>query len=233
MAHLSCVGETREGLTEILDRFEAAGIENVLALRGDPPRGEAEFQAPDGGLSAPRSSPSSSPVRYDFTLGGACFPEVHPDAPNLEADLAYLKTKVEAGAELPDHPALLRQPPLLRVRRRRPRGGHRRSDHPRRHPDRQLRAGGAICDLCHASIPAELSSAMETLGGDEEAEARWGSPTPPASAMSSSHAGRARHPLLRAQPGPGDPCGAERPRRRRGRGSAPQSPPPSPQMAID
>ena len=39
MAHLSCVGETREGLTEILDRFEAAGIENVLALRGDPPRG--------------------------------------------------------------------------------------------------------------------------------------------------------------------------------------------------
>ncbi len=43
MAHLSCVGETREGLTEILDRFEAAGIQNVLALRGDPPRGEAEF----------------------------------------------------------------------------------------------------------------------------------------------------------------------------------------------
>ena len=52
MAHLSCVGETREGLTEILDRFEARGIENVLALRGDPPRGEAEFQAPEGGLSS-------------------------------------------------------------------------------------------------------------------------------------------------------------------------------------
>src|SRR3954447_16487157 len=52
MAHLSCVGETREGLTEILDRFEAAGVENVLALRGDPPRGEGEFAAPEGGLSS-------------------------------------------------------------------------------------------------------------------------------------------------------------------------------------
>ena len=52
MAHLSCVGETTQGLVEILDRFEAGGIENVLALRGDPPRGEAEFKRPEGGLDS-------------------------------------------------------------------------------------------------------------------------------------------------------------------------------------
>ena len=98
MAHLSCVGETREGLTEILDRFEDAGIENVLALRGDPPRGEAEFRAPDGGLSSAAELAGFISERYDFAIGGACFPEVHPEAPSLEADLAYLKTKVEAGA---------------------------------------------------------------------------------------------------------------------------------------
>src|SRR5205085_7241722 len=45
MAHLSCVGETQDGLVEILDRFEAAGIENILALRGDPPRGATEFES--------------------------------------------------------------------------------------------------------------------------------------------------------------------------------------------
>ena len=100
---------------EILDRFEAAGIENVLALRGDPPRGEAEFRAPDGGLSSAAELAAFISERYGFAIGGACFPEVHPEAASLEADLAYLKTKVDGRGALPDHPALLRQPGLLRA----------------------------------------------------------------------------------------------------------------------
>ena len=52
MAHLSCVGETRDGLASILDRFAAIGIENVLALRGDPPRGQRDFEPPEDGLSS-------------------------------------------------------------------------------------------------------------------------------------------------------------------------------------
>ena len=52
MAHLSCVGETGRGLREILDRIAEAGIENVLALRGDPPRGETDFVQPEGGLGS-------------------------------------------------------------------------------------------------------------------------------------------------------------------------------------
>ncbi len=52
MAHLSCVGETVEGLREILDQVEALGIENILALRGDPPRGEEDFVQPEGGLGS-------------------------------------------------------------------------------------------------------------------------------------------------------------------------------------
>ena len=118
MAHLSCVGETAEGLVEILDRFEAAGIENVLALRGDPPRGETEFKRPEGGLDCAAELAAFISERYEFAIGGACFPEVHPEAPSLEADLAYLKTKVDVGRQLPDHPALLRQPRLLRLRAR-------------------------------------------------------------------------------------------------------------------
>src|SRR5690349_12174909 len=52
MAHLSCVGETREGLAATLGQIEAAGIENVFALRGDPPRGEGDFVQPEGGLGS-------------------------------------------------------------------------------------------------------------------------------------------------------------------------------------
>ncbi len=98
MAHLSCVGETTEGLGETLDRIAAAGIENVFALRGDPPRGQEDFVQPEGGLGSAAELAAFIGSRWDFTVGGACFPEVHPEAPDLETDLAYLKTKVEAGA---------------------------------------------------------------------------------------------------------------------------------------
>ena len=99
MAHLSCVGETREGLAEILDRFAATGVENVLALRGDPPKRRGRLRAARGrARQRGRADRASSRDDYEFTIGGACFPEVHPEAPSLEQDLAYLKTKVDAGA---------------------------------------------------------------------------------------------------------------------------------------
>src|SRR5437660_654008 len=98
MAHLSCVGEPVSRVREIIQEIQAAGIENILALRGDPPRGETEWQPHPEGL---RSSPELIELvagDYDFCIGGACFPEVHPEAPDLEHDLAFCKRKVEAGA---------------------------------------------------------------------------------------------------------------------------------------
>ena len=98
MAHLSCVGETQGGLATILERFAGLGVENVLALRGDPPRGETEFTPPPDGLSSAAELTGFITDRHEFAIGGACFPEVHPEAESLEADLDYLKTKVDAGA---------------------------------------------------------------------------------------------------------------------------------------
>ena len=96
MAHLSCVGEPVSRLQEILDEIGAAGIENVLALRGDPPRGETEWRPHPEGL---RSSPELIElVAPGFCVGGACFPEVHPKAPDLQHDLVFTKKKVDAGA---------------------------------------------------------------------------------------------------------------------------------------
>jgi methylenetetrahydrofolate reductase (NADH) len=98
MAHLSCVGATEERLREILDQIEEAGIENVLALRGDPPRGETDWKPTPGGLSYSTQLATLISQNYGFTVGAACFPEVHPEAESLESDLRFLKEKVQAGA---------------------------------------------------------------------------------------------------------------------------------------
>jgi methylenetetrahydrofolate reductase (NADPH) len=98
MAHLSCVGEPVERLREILDGIQAAGIENVLALRGDPPQGRDEWEATAGGLTYSRELIELIRDEYDFTIGAACFPEVHIHAASAEDDLRYAKEKVDAGA---------------------------------------------------------------------------------------------------------------------------------------
>jgi methylenetetrahydrofolate reductase (NADPH) len=98
MAHLSCVGTTREELVGILDDIAGGGIDNVLALRGDPPRGESEWQPHPGGLKYSTELATLISSGYPFGIGAACFPEVHPDAPDLAHDLHFLRQKVEAGA---------------------------------------------------------------------------------------------------------------------------------------
>src|ERR687898_2557808 len=91
MAHLSCVGETRDGLVQILGRIEDAGLDNVLALRGDPPRGEPAFRMPEGGLSSSPELAAFISERHAFAIGGGGFPLSQPRAADLEADLGLLE----------------------------------------------------------------------------------------------------------------------------------------------
>jgi methylenetetrahydrofolate reductase (NADPH) len=98
MAHLSCVGTTEEELREILDEVRDAGIDNVLALRGDPPQGETEWRPHPGGLHYSTELAALIREHYDVCIGAACFPEVHPEAVDLAHDLKFLKEKVTAGA---------------------------------------------------------------------------------------------------------------------------------------
>jgi methylenetetrahydrofolate reductase (NADPH) len=97
MAHLSCVGASRDQLYEILDAIQSAGIENVLALRGDPPRGETEWRPHPEGLRYSTELAELVSSRYSFCVGAAAFPEIHPDAPDLAHDLRFLRQKVDAG----------------------------------------------------------------------------------------------------------------------------------------
>jgi methylenetetrahydrofolate reductase (NADPH) len=174
MAHLSCVGETTDGLVEVLDRFDAVGIENILALRGDPPRGEAEFQQPEGGLGSAAELAAFISERYDFAIGGACFPEVHPEAPSLEADLAYLKTKVQAGARFLITQLFFDNRIYFEFVDAARDAGIDIPIIPGVIPIASYGQVARMCELCDASIPAELSDAMEALGGDREAEALLG-----------------------------------------------------------
>ena len=98
MAHFTCVGATVAELRETLDIMRDAGINNVLALRGDPPPGETEWTATEGGLEYSRELIELIRDEYDFTIGAACFPEVHIHAESAESDLRYCKEKVDAGA---------------------------------------------------------------------------------------------------------------------------------------
>jgi methylenetetrahydrofolate reductase (NADPH) len=98
MAHFSLVGQSVDDLRRQLDEIAEAGIDNVLALRGDPPQGETEWIAHPEGLEYSVELIEILKAEYDFCVGAACFPEVHPDAPSAEEDMKYLKRKVDAGA---------------------------------------------------------------------------------------------------------------------------------------
>jgi methylenetetrahydrofolate reductase (NADPH) len=99
MAHFTCVGATVAQLRGTLDEMQAAGIDNVLALRGDPPAGEEAWIKTDGGLEYSRELVELISGGYPFAIGAACFPETHIHATSPEADLEHLVEKVDAGVD--------------------------------------------------------------------------------------------------------------------------------------
>ncbi len=100
MAHFTCVNATREELRATLDRMREAGVENVLALRGDPPAGQERWTKTDGGLEFSRELVELIRSEYpEFVVGGAAFPETHIHATSPEDDIRFLKTKVDAGMQ--------------------------------------------------------------------------------------------------------------------------------------
>lgn len=97
LAHLTCVSSTRPQIQEILADLKSRGIKNILALRGDIPK-DSEFPLPDGYRYA--SELTEDIKKFGgFCVGGACYPECHPDCSDLDEDIDNLKRKVDAGAD--------------------------------------------------------------------------------------------------------------------------------------
>jgi len=98
MAHLTCVGHSRDEIDGILDQLERAGISTLMALRGDPPKGQTEFTAHPDGFRFANELIAHVASRGGFRMGCAFYPEVHPEALSAQADLENLRKKQEAGA---------------------------------------------------------------------------------------------------------------------------------------
>ncbi len=99
MAHLTCVGQNKEEIIEVLKRLEAEGVENIIALRGDPPRGSTEFVPMEGGFEHATDLLHHIKSNFNFGVAAACYPEGHTESVDLDTDLKYVKQKVENGAD--------------------------------------------------------------------------------------------------------------------------------------
>ena len=99
--HLTCVGSTIDQLKNYLDSAKAIGVDFIVALRGDPPKGETEFKQTEGGLRYANELVGLLRKEYpNFGIAVAGYPEVHQEAPSAEVDLENLKRKVDAGADI-------------------------------------------------------------------------------------------------------------------------------------
>ncbi len=100
VSHLTCVESTQEDILKILTRYTDNGIENILALRGDPPVGFCTWSAPPNGFAHASDLVTFIKKHFPFiSIGVAGFPEGHPETPNRLKEIDYLKAKVDSGAD--------------------------------------------------------------------------------------------------------------------------------------
>jgi methylenetetrahydrofolate reductase (NADPH) len=174
MAHLSCVGEPTGRLLAILRELEEAGIDNVLLLRGDPPRGQAEWTPHPGGLRYSTELIRLVADNFDFCIGAAAFPEVHPEATDAAADLRFLREKVDAGASFLITQLFFDNELYFRFVDEARGAGIEVPIVPGIMPITSYRQIHTITGMCGASIPAELEAQLAGRADDPEAVAELG-----------------------------------------------------------
>jgi methylenetetrahydrofolate reductase (NADPH) len=174
MAHLSCVGTTREELLTILDGIRSAGIDNVLALRGDPPRGETEWKPHPGGLHYSTELAALISGAYPFSIGAACFPEVHPEARDLAHDLQFLREKLASGATFLITQLFFDNELYFNFVEEARAVGIEVPIIPGIMPITDLKQIKTITGMCGATIPEPLLQALEWRTGDPDAVLQLG-----------------------------------------------------------
>jgi len=170
-AHFTCVGATREQLTDWLDRAADAGIRNIMALRGDPPVGQTEFQPVAGGIRYANELVTLIRATHpEFGIGVAGYPEKHPEAPNLPADLDNLKRKVDAGANAIYTQLFYQNEHFLRFRDAAEIAGIDVPVIPGIMPITEFARVKKIISLSGTAIPNELLSSLEAVQDDKQAQ---------------------------------------------------------------
>jgi len=160
LAHLTCVGSSRDDIARILEDMKAQNIENILALRGDPPRGEEKFVRPAGGFGFASELVEFIKAHNGFSIGVAGYPEGHPEAPSLEDDLKNLKRKVDAGADFIVTQLFFHNDDFYRFRDRAAAMKIRVPVIPGIFPILNYRQILRITELCGSKIPAALGEKL-------------------------------------------------------------------------
>ena len=173
MAHFTCVDATVEDLRATLDELERLGVENVLALRGDPPGGGDWVQA-EGGLEYARELVELIDSDYSFAIGAAAFPEVHLHATSAEDDLRHLKAKVDAGAHFLITQLFFDNEAYFDFVARARAIGIDVPIVPGILPITNIAQLERITSLCGAKIPEGLQAELDARAGDPEAVVQFG-----------------------------------------------------------
>ena len=174
MAHLTCVGAGRKDIDEILEDIHRRGIENVLALRGDPPKGAPAFVAHADGFLHANELVAHIRGKSDVCLGVAGYPEGHPESPTLDRDLDQLKRKVESGADFIVTQLFFDSGDFLRFRDKCHARGIRQPMVAGIMPITNVGQVIRFTTLCGAKIPSALNEALGRIQNDLDAVVRLG-----------------------------------------------------------
>ena len=177
VAHVTCVGASRDEIAAVLDEVAAAGIQNVLALRGDPPKGERVFTPhPDGFRYASElvAFIRSQPGRWSFCVGAAGYPEGHVETRDLALDLAHTRKKVEAGADFLVTQLFFENDHYWRFVERARAAGIQVPILPGIMPMTNVEQIERFTAMCGAEIPPKLRAAMQVRRDDPEAALQLG-----------------------------------------------------------
>lgn len=170
MAHITCVGAARDQIASVLDELAAGGIENVLPLRGDPPRDQPHFQRPANGFAFASELVRFIRERGDrFCLAGAGYPEGHVETADRTADLRHLKEKVDAGVDFLITQLFFDNQHYHRFVREARRIGIDRPILAGIMPITNVSQIERFTSMCGASIPSALRQRLEGVRDDEEA----------------------------------------------------------------
>jgi methylenetetrahydrofolate reductase (NADPH) len=170
MAHLTCVGATRLELGATVDELQRKGVENILALRGDPPEGEAAFVLTEGGFRYANELVGFIRERHrQLCLGAACYPEKHPESPSKEQDLDNLKRKVESGVDFLITQLFFRNADFYEFRDRAVGASIRVPIIAGIMPILSVKQIKRFTKMCGATIPGELLRKIEAVEDDAEA----------------------------------------------------------------
>ncbi|QPJ66068.1 MAG: methylenetetrahydrofolate reductase [NAD(P)H] [Candidatus Nitrohelix vancouverensis] len=169
MAHLTCVGHSAEEIRDVLELLESKGVENVLALRGDPPQGQTEFVKPTNGFEYANELVGFIKKDFSFCIGVAGYPEVHPECADAETDTEHLKNKITQGGEFIVTQLFFDNSYYFDYVKRLRSAGVTVPIIPGIMPILNLKQIIRITEMCKTRIPDSLQAKLEKVQDDDEA----------------------------------------------------------------